>query len=1066
MSTYLLTPEQERLWIEWKLYPVSAVYNNHLIFKLMGLVDAQKLISSIQQAASDDIFHLVFDEEAGKAYQKKLSYTEIEVAYVELPTIEASDCYINNLIKTPFDLKQPFPYRFFLAKQLSDGSYYLGFVMHHILMDGRSTSLFLQKIAHHYNKGAVYPPISIDFTDYLTELPLLFDKKLSEDERYWRDKLTRGLPSIDLLHSHLEKKVSARHRLIVPSEIKKSLKALAIQAKSTLFLLLMTACKILIYRYFNCSQLTFFYPVDIRPRNYKNVMGFFVNTLSMVTEREEKTTFFDLLHNVTEQRKKDKQYQTISLLTLFNFLRTGGEQINSQDYIIFAKVQFFKNNFVLNDIVTEETTADFYYEAMSHLSFFYDDEGDEIHFSIEYNQALFEEWFIVQMGKHFNYLLESIINNPHQTVSSLNFMRKPRENKEDLVKFSPTKPCIFIQQAIEHQAERRPNQIAIREGTDSITYAEFNAKANQLAHYLSRQGIKARDFVGVLVNRSMNTLVALLAVLKLGATYVPIDSRYPKQRQEIILTNSHCKYLLISDDTENQTDTTYSISTFYQKQLEIVLEKEQNDNLHFSVLPDDIMYVIYTSGTTGTPKGIPITYHNLSSLFMATEPLFGFNADDIWMLFHSLAFDFSVWEWCGALLYGGTLIVVPYAISRSSQQFYQLVVDEKVTVLNQTPSAFYEFIEADKQSSLPLTLRTIIFGGEKLEYRRLSDWFKKHDKHCPKLINMYGITEGTIHVTFHPISQNDLDRQESMIGQPLPHMKTYVLDKDKQLMPFGCIGELYIAGLGVTSGYINQPAETARHFMLNPYSNDPSFKWLYKTGDRVKMLPDGELVYLDRIDTQINVRGFRIELGEVEYQLDRLPEIKRSVVALNYEMAVLPQLVAYLILEPHMHPTPFELRQSLLEVLPAYMVPTQFFQMDAIPLTINGKVDYAALSQLEHHPLHNVISPQHDESIVTRIFKIWQNSLNLNEVDIHRNFFDMGGDSLLLVRVHAELEQTFNHSFPPAVLFSYPTIASLAEYFSKIASPKKTHQQQQTAQSRASMRLDALKQRQNGKSAL
>lgn len=1065
-QSYFLTPEQERLWIEWKLYPVSAVYNNHLIFKLTGLVDAQKLVSSIQQAASDDIFHLVFDEKEGKAYQKKLAFSEIKVAYIELPTLEASYHYINDLIKTSFDLKQSFPYRFFLIKQLSEDAYYLGFVMHHILMDGRSTHLFLQKIIYYYNQGTAYSSNSLDFSDYLMELPTWLDKKRYEDECYWQNKLTKGLPSIDRLRDISAKTMSARHHLMVSSEMKKTLKTLAIQQKSTLFLLLMAACQVLIYRYFDCDQLTFFYPVDIRPRHYKNVMGFFVNTLPMVTERSQQTTFLALLQDMTEQRRKDKKHQTISLLTLFNSLRTAGESINSQDYIIFSQVRFFKKPLALDGIITEEITRDFYYEAMTPLSFFYDDETEEIHFSIEYHQDLFEQWFIAQMAAHFISLLESIIKNPHQLISSLDFMERPPEKRADDLTYSLSNSCIFIQQAIEKHAQQTPNKIAIRAGSDAITYVELNTKANQFAHYLLKQGVKIGDAIGVLVHQSINTLIALIAVLKVGATYVPVDAKYPKQRQEMILTDSDSKYFLIADDLEPVTPITYSIPTIYWQQLEAMLEKESSSNLVLPIALDNAMYVIYTSGTTGIPKGIPITYRNLSSLLTATKSLFDFNKDDVWTLFHSLAFDFSVWEWCGALCYGGTLVIVPYAISRSPEQFYQLIADEKVTVLNQTPSAFYELIEMDQQKSLSLSLRVIIFGGEKLEYRRLYDWFKKYDEHCPKLINMYGITEGTIHVTFHRVSQNDLNRQESIIGQSLPHMKAYVLDQYQQLMPFGCMGELYIAGLGLTSGYINRPSETAKRFILNPYSNDPDFKWLYKTGDQVKMLPNGDLIYLDRIDTQVNVRGFRIELAEIEYQLDRLPGIKRSVVTVKNETAALSQLVAYLILEPHTHPTPSELRKSLLKRLPAYMVPTQFFQIDAIPLTINGKVDYAALTQLEYCPLHQVTSWQPDEPILARIFEIWKRYLNLDEVDIHKNFFDVGGDSLLLVQIHAELEQAFNHTFSPAILFSYPTIASLAEYFSEIASPQKASQQTQSAESRAKLRLEALKQRQHEKSML
>ena len=343
------------------------------------------------------------------------------------------------------------------------------------------------------------------------------------------------------------------------------------------------------------------------------------------------------------------------------------------------------------------------------------------------------------------------------------------------------------------------------------------------------------------------------------------------------------------------------------------------------------MYVIYTSGTTGFPKGIPITYSNLSCLLASTELFFDFNDKDVWTLFHSLAFDFSVWEWCGAFNYGGSLIIVPYSLSRDAEKFYQLVKEKQVTILNQTPSAFYQFMDVDKVQQKELCLRHVIFGGEKLDYPLLSDWFNRHKENSPYLTNMYGITEITIHATFFPIKKDLINSKDSFIGKPLPHLKGYILDNEQQLIPFGCIGELYLSGPSITSGYLNKSEETQQRFINNPFSKDTYFKRMYVTGDLVKELPSGELIYLGRKDMQVSLKGYRIELSEIEYQLNLHEKIKKSVVTLNKNNPLSYELEAYVLLQVNQFMTQFELRQHLKKTLPSYMIPSIIYLVIEIP---------------------------------------------------------------------------------------------------------------------------------------
>lgn len=1062
---YLLTPEQERLWIEWKLYPFSATYNNYLVYQIKGKLDVERLILSVKKAAVDDIFHMAFTEEQGVVYQCIVEQPEINVTYIELSTQPMNQRYINAAIKTPFDLKKPFPYRFFITRQLDKDVYYLVLIMHHILMDGRSTALFLEKIAHHYNDIPLSHPSMLDFTDYLSELSPTFKADQTQTRDYWKTNVQAGLPSLAILHQPiLANKISRRHRFFLPQTTKKIVQSFAFQTKSTLFLLLMAAFNILMYRYFGCKHLTLFYPVDIRPLRYKQVMGFFVNTLPMITPLEDHLSCVDVLETLTQQRKKDKKQQTISLAQVFNLVRSAGYSVKSHDYITFAKSNFLEKQLILNEVVVQAVTADFYHESMGHLSFFYDDANEGIDFSMEYNPTCFQPAFIEQLAHHFERLLTVMVENPKQPIASLAFMDAIATEPTVSVVPNELGPCRFIPKIIEKYAQDTPSQTAIREGEIAIDYAQFNGQANQLARYLAKKGVRKGDFVGVLVDRNYDTLVVLLAILKLGAAYVPIDSRYPQQRQNTILQDSGCQSFFMPNLTCHPSSVHDNLLLFSQTDMATAWRTEKIDNLPIDQVPNDVMYVIYTSGTTGKPKGIPITYSNLSSLFNATESVFRFHANDVWTLFHSLAFDFSVWEWCGALWYGGKLVIVPYAISRDPLAFYRLVVNEKVTVLNQTPSAFNSFIDVDQNKADALALRYVIFGGEKLEASHLSKWLSTHGENSPELINMYGITEGTIHVTSHKVTQNEINTQESLIGQPLPHMKIYVFNENQQPMPPGCPGELYIAGLGITAGYLNRVDETKQRFIPNPYATHASFQTLYRTGDQVKTLPTGDLVYLGRLDTQVNFKGFRIERGEIEYQLNQCPYVKRSVVNIRNDNTALSELAAYVVLETQAHPTPFVLREWLLQVLPPHMIPTKFFRITDIPLTIHGKIDYPALASLEQDALVNPALSQTIQSITARVSEIWKNTLHRQTIDPHQNFFDVGGDSLLLLHMQSELEAAFDRELPTSVLFSYPTIASLAEYLSEKELSRDAHPSPHAAQLRAEKRRRALHQRQTEKS--
>ncbi|MFM7351896.1 MAG: non-ribosomal peptide synthetase, partial [Microcystis aeruginosa] len=503
--------------------------------------------------------------------------------------------------------------------------------------------------------------------------------------------------------------------------------------------------------------------------------------------------------------------------------------------------------------------------------------GEQLQVRISYDANRFDDGTITRLLGHFQTLLEGIVANPEAQVSQLPLLTEFEKNQllidgHDPQSDYPVTKCLH--QLFEEQVKRTPDAVAVVYSGQQLTYNELNCRANQLAHYLQSLGVKLDQLEGICLERSLEMIVGLLAILKAGGAYVPLDPEYPIERLSFMLEDAQLSVLLtqqkLGENLPQHQASIICLDTDWEK----IAEKSQS-NLENTVTPDNLAYVIYTSGSTGKPKGVLVNHSNVVRLFAATDAWYNFNSQDVWSLFHSYAFDFSVWEMWGALLYGGRLVVVPYLVTRSPEAFYQLLCQEKVTILNQTPTAFRQLIQVEEslKGSFPplsrgvrgdrssttdndLSLRLVIFGGEALEINSLQPWFQRHGDQCPQLVNMYGITETTVHVTYRPLSMTDLDSTASVIGRPIPDLQVYLLDQYLQLVPVGVPGEMYVGGAGVTKGYLNRPELTTERFISRPFEkdevipptplnkggNEPSK--LYKTGDLARYLPNGELEYL------------------------------------------------------------------------------------------------------------------------------------------------------------------------------------------------------------------------------
>ena len=565
-----------------------------------------------------------------------------------------------------------------------------------------------------------------------------------------------------------------------------------------------------------------------------------------------------------------------------------------------------------------------------------------------------------------------------------------------------------------------PSNTAVTLGPESITYEALNQTANRFAHALLATSPAPESIVAIYLDRSIPMIAAILGVLKAGCAYLPIDPTYPSAR--VVQTLKDAAPVAII--TDHRLVSGLPSLDFKILQIDSV-SAESVSNASQLAKAENLAYVMYTSGSTGKPKGVLITHRNVLRLFTETDSWFHFDERDVWTMFHSFAFDFSVWEIWGPLLTGGRLVIVPFEVSRSSEDFYALLSKEQVTVLNQTPSAFSLIDQVEEGGKvLPLALRTVIFGGEALQYRALRNWFKRHGDQKPKLINMYGITETTVHVTYRVVSESDANQEvDSLIGEPIPDLQLHLLDPDGHPVADGEEGELCIGGAGVARGYLNRPELTAQRFVPDTFSHIGGL--LYRSGDIGRRRPDGQLVYLGRNDHQVKINGFRIELGEVEAALAEFPGIRQVTVIAHADHTGRQRLAAYFVSELGTPIASHTLREFLAARSPAQMIPAFYIQLDEIPLTHNGKVDRKALPV----PTTGSAAPAAEPSspMQERVSGIWRDVLEAPNVGLDDNFFDIGGSSILLIQVRTQLQTELARQIPITWMFEFTTIRALAE---------------------------------------
>uniref|UniRef100_UPI003B8A65F8 non-ribosomal peptide synthase/polyketide synthase n=1 Tax=Rhodococcus sp. TaxID=1831 RepID=UPI003B8A65F8 len=1050
---------QERMWFIDQFDPTSAAYNVPMVLQLTGTLEMQALRAALTDVVErQESLRTVFPSFPSGPSQVTVAAADV-VGGIEPEPVrrEDVDARIRNLIGAGFDVAQEVPVRARILRLDSD-VHVLVLVLHHIVADGFSVGPLARDVAAAYvarvaGRAPDWEPLSVQYADYaLWQRRVLGDpddptSMLAREEGYWLDRLA-GAPPVTTLP--LDRPRGARRStrggrvdLSVGSDVHRALSDIAEQHDSTMFMVVHTALAVLLARLGQDRDVVIGTPVAGRGEaELDDVVGMFVNTLALRTEVDPAAAFGAVLARV---RDIDVEAFAHADLPFERLVVRSGAARNTSYAPLFQVLLEFRNveapRLELPELTVESVGVETR-EAKFDLQFGIGERHDEdgvphgLVGEIVYATDVFDESTVAGLADMLSRLLGAVSANPGIVVGDVDLTEALAPGARP-VAAEGTLADLFTA-----AAAAAPDAVAVVCGDERITYRELDARSNRLARWLIEKKLGPESVIAVAMERSVELIVALVGVVRAGAAYLPVDPGYPPERIGFVVRDARAVALLTDTaSAAGLTDTPLpehiEISRLDAEEVRRWIDGRPSGPVadHERVRPlhaDSPAYVIYTSGSTGRPKGVVVTHRNVVTLLSGARDVLGFDSTDVWTMFHSYAFDFAVWELWGALGFGGRVVVVDRHTARAPDDLLALLAAESVTLLSQTPSAFGQLARADADSDLPLALRGVVFGGEALDATRLAGWVERHGSDRPTLINMYGITETCVHVTWHRVESTEVDSSRtvgSVIGVGLPGIGVRVLDDRLHPVPVGVVGELYVAGPQVARGYLHRPDLTASRFVADPYA--PSQR-MYRSGDRVRWSRAGDLEYVGRADFQVQVRGFRVEPGEVEAALVAVPGVASAVVLARAESAGADRLLGYVVPEPGESVTAETVTETAAQRLPAYMVPSAVTVLGEFPLTPNGKIDRAALP--DPLPVGGEGRPPATdvERVLTDLFA---DVLGAESVGVDDSFFGLGGDSIMSIQLVSRA-QTAGVAITPRDVFECRTVARLADVAAQVDRPR------------------------------
>ena len=1033
-----LSHAQERQWFLWQIDPGSAAYHVSGALRLAGVLRVDAL-----QAAFDDLvarhesLRTAFSAGAdGSVEQWIKPGGSVPLSLVDLRGAEGEadarlDEATRRLKAEPFDLTQGPLLRAALIRT-ADEAHVLAVVMHHIVSDGASMQLLIDELAvgyaAHLKEGTVRMPAPrIQYADHaLWQREWLAAGEGERQLAWWRTQLGDTHTVLDLRTDHPRKPQAgygaARHAFELPANLLAQLRSAADGSNATLFMVLLAGFQALLHRYTGQEDIRIGAPFANRNRvEAEGVVGLFVNTLVLRNPIQGRLSASRVLAQARDAVLGAQAHQDVPFEQLVQMLqperslsRTPLFQVMFnhlfEDYRALGQLPgIAAQDHALPDLAAQfELTL----EARERP-------GGQLSLALIYAAELFEPDTVARMAGHYVAILQALADRPHQPIGDIELLGAPEQAK--LAQWGVNErrepQPEPVHRMIERQARMQPDAIALLFADESLGFAELNRRANRVAHRLIALGVKPEVLVGIAMERSVEMVVAILGVLKAGGAYVPLDPEYPAERLAYMVQDSGIGLLLTQRSLADCVPDRRALTVLEVDAADFSAEPESDPQVGLHI--ENLAYVIYTSGSTGKPKGAAIRHSALHSCMAWMQGIYKLTRADTVLHKAPFGFDVSVWELFWPMTSGARLVVANPGDHRDPARLVELIQRHQVTTLNFVPSMLQAFL-AHKGIETSTRLRHIICGGEAMPAETQKETLER--LHGAGLQNLYGPTETTIHVT-HWACRND-GRSQVPIGKPISHTRTHVLDADLNLVPQGVAGELYLGGVSLARGYLKRAGLSAERFVADPFDSAGGRR-LYRTGDLVRWNGEGQLEYLGRIDHQVKIRGFRIELGEIEAELLAQPAVREAVVVAR-EGPAGARLVGYL--APHAGETidTAALKERLAQVLPDYMVPRAFELLDALPLNANGKVDRKALPEPALAGGQAYEAPQ--GHVAQTVAAVWSEVLQVAQVGLHDNFFDLGGHSLLLIRAHRLLEDRLHTTIPVVNLFKYPTVQSLVQW--------------------------------------
>jgi amino acid adenylation domain-containing protein/non-ribosomal peptide synthase protein (TIGR01720 family) len=1049
-----LSPSQRRLWFLTQLHGSETAYNMPFAVRFSGPLDVTVLHCVLQDLVNrHDVFRSAFVS-AGNTPRLCVSDSALLSLPVEdvcQPDAESRIAgEITRFAIEPINLETGPVFRAKLFR-ISPTDHVLAVVIHHIVSDYWSSGIILRECGEMYKglmrglpAAEILAPVEIQFTDYAKwQNELIASGALDAQLHYWKRKLSGELPVLVLPSTRVRPAVDSfdggRVRRTLTSDRSSKLRDLAASSDVTLFMLLVAAFQVMLARLSGQKDVCVGTPVAGRHHpQVENLPGFLVNTVVLRADLSCNHHFSDFLQQVRQTCLDAYANQDYPFDMLVDQLAVKRDLSRTPIFNTTFSLLHSDARAAWTGGDSEITVQSFPFEfprAKFDLSVTVATAEDGLEMEFEYNSTLFDHDTVARFALLYDNLLAFVVADPRCRILDLEWL--DAEQRGQVTRGMNMQVAVIpvadsISQRFQRQALLHPERTSIVALEKRLTYRELRARVAPLAGRLRESGVDRNVPVAVCLERSENLIVAILAILDAGGCYVPVEPAYPEERLAYMVADSGARVGLCDSTT---VPALSGLGLEAVISVDVIRPDDDAGLVEAKVLPDDLAYIIYTSGSTGKQKGSLLTHRNLLRLFDACLKRFHFGPGDVWSLFHSICFDFSVWELFGAILHGGTVVVVPEDVRRSPQDFARLLANERVTILSQTPTSFARLLDHAEERgrwAWAESLRYVVSGGEALDYASLRPWFRRQPRPQARLVNMYGITEATVHVTYREVVESDVDGTPwRMIGWPLSDLTAYVLDDAMRPLPVGVAGELFVGGDGLARGYLRLPALTATRFVPDPFGDTPGAR-LYRTGDRVRGHSSGELEYLGRADQQLKIRGYRVEPGEIEAALAGIEDISFCAVAPARDRSNQMHLVAYYRAG---HPLPSStLRSALAQSLPDYMIPSAFVYMENISMTANGKVDR---SKLVYDPRERsetrvpFVAPR--TTIQRRLVRLWEQVLDVRRVGLDDNFFDLGGESFCAYRLMAKIGAEFGYDLPLTAIFQAQTPGGLAEVIEKAA---------------------------------